>query len=127
MIILDENILEDQRQLLLSWRLGARHIGHDLGRKGLPDEEIVPFLYTLRRSTFFTRDQGFYQQGLGHSRYCLVCMAVGPSDVATYVRRLLRHQEFDTEAKRLGTVVRLSSRGITVWRLHAEQEVHFSW
>lgn len=39
MIILDENILEDQRRLLMSWRVPFRQIGHEVGRKGMKDSE----------------------------------------------------------------------------------------
>jgi len=52
---------------------------------------------------------------------------VGQYAAAAFVRRLLRHPQFDTEAKRLATVVRLSQRGLTVWRLHAEEEIYVDW
>ena len=48
MIILDENILEGQRLLLQAWRLPARQIGLDIGRKGLKDEEIFVLLKRQR-------------------------------------------------------------------------------
>ena len=76
MNILDENILESQRQLLLSWRIRVRQIDEDIGRKGMKDDEIIPFLHGQRRPTFFTRDLGFYERRLCHPRYCLVCLAV---------------------------------------------------
>jgi hypothetical protein len=38
MNILDEQILETQRQLLRSWRIPVRQIGYDIGRKGLKDK-----------------------------------------------------------------------------------------
>ncbi|HXP63517.1 MAG TPA: hypothetical protein VN829_23640 [Dongiaceae bacterium] len=69
MNVLDENILESQRQLLRGWRVPVRQIGHELGHKGLQDEELVPFLLTLRRPTLFTRDLGFYDRALCHLRY----------------------------------------------------------
>jgi hypothetical protein len=37
---------------------------------------------------------------------------------------LLHHRQLDTEAKRLATVIRLSQRGLAVWCLHAEEEMH---
>ena len=43
MNILDENILEDQRQLLLNWRVPFRQISYEVGRKGMKDDEIIPF------------------------------------------------------------------------------------
>jgi hypothetical protein len=59
MNILDENIITSQRQRLRSCRIPVRQIGHDIARKGLQDEEILPFLHQLRQPTFFTRDLGF--------------------------------------------------------------------
>lgn len=127
MNILDENILEEQRLLLQKWRVSIHQIGHDVGRKGLKDKEIIPLLQQLRRSTFFTRDLDFYRRSLCHGRYCLVYMAVEKDEVARFVRRLLRHAEFNTEAKRMGAVIHISGRGISAWRPHAEKEVDSSW
>ena len=127
MIVLDENFPESQRQLLRGWRVPLRQIGYEVGRKGLKDDEILPFLLGCRRPTFFTLDQGFYRRHLCHARYCLVCVDVTQYAAAAFVRRMLRHRRFDTEAKRLGTVVHMSQRGLTVWRLHAEKEVHVDW
>jgi hypothetical protein len=39
--VLDENILESQRQLLRSWRVPVRQIGHELGHKGMQDEDAA--------------------------------------------------------------------------------------
>lgn len=127
MNILDENILASQRQMLRSQHVPIRQVGHDVGRKGMKDDEIIPLLCSLRRPTFFTRDLGFYERDLCHARYCLVCMVVRKNEAAAFVRRLLRHPEFDTQAKRMGTVIRVSRRGLRVWRLHAEQEIALSW
>jgi hypothetical protein len=125
--ILDENIIESQRRLLRSWRIAIRHLGYNLGRQGIKDREVIPFLHRLRRPTFFTRDADFYERRLCHARYGLVQLAVRKDEVAVFVRRLLRHREFDTEAKRMGAVVRVAHVGLSVWRLHVEQELHFDW
>jgi hypothetical protein len=122
MNILDENIIASQRQRLRSWRIRVRQIGVDLARKGLQDEEILPFLHHLRRPTFFTRDRGFYQREVCHRQYGIVGLEVAPEDVAIFVRRVLRHPRLNTQAKRLGTVVRASHRGLGLWRLHAQEE-----
>ena len=47
--------------------------------------------------------------------------------IAVFVRRLLRHRELDTQAKRMGAVVHVAHVGLSVWRLHEEQELHFEW
>lgn len=127
MNILDENILIEQRQQLRYWRIPVRHIGYDLGRAGIQDDEIIPFLYHLRRPTFFTCDWDFYERNLCHARYCLVYLAVAKHEVAFFVRRLLRHSQFDTEAKRMGTVIRCSHSGLSYWQLRIEQEMRTGW
>lgn len=127
MNVLDESIPPSQRRLLRSWRVPIRHIGYEVGRKGMKDDEIIPFLLTLRRPTFFTLDWDFYKRSLCHARYCLVYLDVRQYEAATFVRRLLCHREFDTEAKRMGAVIRVSHMGLSVWRLHAEKEAEFDW
>ena len=127
MNVLDENILADQRQLLLSWRIPLHQIGYDLTRKGLKDDNLIPFLLTLRLPTFFTSDGDFYKRGLCHPRYCLVHMAMDESDTAIFIRRVLRHSEFNTSAKRMGAVIQTSRAGLSVWRLHANRETHYAW
>ncbi len=127
MNILDENVREDQRGLLQRWEVPVHQLGVDVGRKGMKDEEIIPLLHTLRDTTFFTRDMGFYDRKLCHPRYCLVCLAVGKEEVAVFVRRVLRHPEVDTKAKRMGAVIRVSHAGFSIWRQNATQEAYINW
>jgi len=127
MNILDENILEGQRQLLLNWHVPFHQIGYEVGRKGMTDEEIIPFLLKLRQTTFFTVDHHFYRQDLCHARYGLVYLDVEQEEAAIFVRRALGHRLFDTHAKRMGAVIRVSHVGLAVWRLHAKREALFSW
>ena len=104
MNILDENIPRNQRELLKSWRISIRQIGYDVGRKGIQDDEIIPLLHQMRRPTFFTRDSDFFDRRLCHQRYCLVYMDVNKYEASLFVRRILRHPELDTQAKRMGLV-----------------------
>lgn len=127
MNVLDENIPDNQRQLLRSWGIPTRQIGYETGWKGMKDEMILPFLLQLRRPTFFTLDIGFYSRSFCHARYSLVCMDVRKQEAAVYVRRVLCHPEFNSQAKRMGAVIRVSSLGIAVWRLHAERETYLDW
>jgi hypothetical protein len=93
----------------------------------MKDEEIIPFLLTLHRPTFFTLDWDYFKPGLCHARYCLVFSDVARDESAVFIRRFLRHPEFDTQGKRMGTVIRLSYAGLVVWRLHAQQETYYPW
>lgn len=127
MIVLDENVLESQRDILHRRRVRARQIGVDVAPKGVEDEAILSLLVRLRRPTFFTRDLGFFDRSVCHKRYCVVCLAVHRNEVATFVRRVLRHPQLDTIAKRLGTVLRVSAAGLRLWRVHAEEEEVLEW
>lgn len=127
MNLLDENIPAGQRQLLEAWHLRIYQIGFNVGRRGMQDEEVIPLLLKLRRPTFFTRDDDFYERRLCHAKYGLVYLAVQKYEAAAFVRRLLRHPEFNTQAKRMGTVIRVSQAGLACWRLHAEKPVSFAW
>jgi hypothetical protein len=127
MNVLDENVLKDQRQLLLNWHVPIRQIGYDIGRMGMKDEEIIRLLLQLRHPTFFTLDFDFYQRNLCHAQYCLVCMDIQQDKTAQFVRRLLRHKVFNTKAKRMGKIICLSSTGLSVWQLHADQEISLDW
>jgi hypothetical protein len=125
--LLDENIVDSQRQLLYRWRIRIPQIGHEVGRQGMTDEEIIPLLHRLGPATFFTRDLGFYDRRLGHARYCLVCLSLEQYEVASFIRRFLRHPAFNTQAKRMGTVIRVGHVGMQVWHLRAEQEEEMMW
>lgn len=127
MNLLDENIPEHQRQLLRSWRILVRQIGREVGRKGLPDDAIIPLLHHLTRPTFLTRDDGFYQRALCHPAYCLVYLAVGQYEVASFVRRFLQHPAFVTHAQRRGPVVRVSHTTLHLWRQHQTTEEEVRW
>ncbi len=127
MNLLDENIPKDQRQLLESWRVHVRQIGVNAGHRGMQDDEIIPLLQTLRRPTFFTRDEDFYQQHLCHARYSLIFMAVEKHELAPFVRRLLNHPPLNTQAKRMGKVIRVSSMRLAYWQAHEPEELFLEW
>jgi hypothetical protein len=125
--ILDENIPRPQRELIEGLRIPVKQIGFNIGRRGMQDEEIIPFLIKQRRSTFFTRDDDFYGRRLCHPRYGIVHLAVHITEAAVFVRRLLRHQDFNTSSKRVGKVVRVSSGGISFWRINEDRERRVTW
>ena len=127
MIILDESIPRNQRELLISWRISIRQIGYDTGRKGIQDDEIIPLLHQLRRPSFFTRDADFFDHQLCHQGYCLVYLDVDKYEAALFIRRVLRHPELNTQVKRMGAVVRIAHKGIFYYRLHASGLTVLDW
>jgi len=128
MIVLDENIIELQRQQLEAWRMHVRQIGVEIGKRGMKDRnEIIPLLHTLRRPTFFTRDHDFYYPWLRHLGYCLVFLEVKPDEAAQYIRRFLRHPGFRTQAQRMGKVARVHEEGISCWQVGVGKSRGRTW
>lgn len=117
MNLLDENLLESQRQVLRSWRMRVRKVGLGFGRRGMEDEEILTLLHQISRPTFFTRDLDFYDRRLCHAGYCLVFLELGPSEAASFIRRFLRQPTYQTQAKRMGKVVLVRHTGVRFWQL----------
>src|SRR5438552_17992241 len=64
LIILDENVVDSQRQILLRKHIQVRQVGFEIARKGLSDENILPALLQLRRPTLFTSDLRLYDRNL---------------------------------------------------------------
>jgi hypothetical protein len=127
-IVVDENVIASQCDQLRAWQIPFRQIGQDLGHQGMDDqEEIIPLLHRLPHSTFFTRDPDFYDRALCHSSYCLVVLAVRKDEAAQYLRRLLRHPNFNTRAKRMGCVARVGPVEIVYWKRGREQEERLRW
>lgn len=127
MNVLDENIPEGQRRLLRSKRAPVRQIGQDVGRKGMKDNEIIPLLLQMDRPTFFTQDVDFCDRRLCHEGYCIFQLDMPELVLAANIRRLLRHEEFDSKAKRMGAVIRVSPTQLTIWRIHEERERYLPW
>jgi hypothetical protein len=127
MNLLDENVSESQRRLLRSRRVSVRQVGLDVGRKGMKDDEIISLLHQSDRLTFFTFDADFYDRRLCHAAYCLVYLDVEDELIAETIRRFLRHRGFNSKVKRMGRVIRAFQTGLTVWRIHEEQEGRLSW
>ena len=126
MNLLDENFPESQLEALRQQGVRVRWIGPDIGRAGMQDPEILTLLHTLRRPTLFSLDWDFSGPRLCHAGYCLVYLRVRDDYAATYVRRVLRHPALNTQAKRMGAVIRASEPGLRIWR-RDEAEQYLSW
>jgi len=128
MNILDENIIVSQRRQLQSMGIHFKHIGTDIGQRGMKDRnEIIPLLHTLHRPTFFTHDSDFYDPTLRHKKYALVCLQVKYSEAGDYIRRVLRHPALRTEAQRMGKVIWVQPGGLSYWQVGKEIEQVIMW
>ena len=127
MNILDENFPDDQSEALERKRIHVRQIGRDIGTVGMGDDDIIPMLHELDRPTFFTHDEDFCKRRLCHRAYCLVRLDVDPDLMAKYVRRVLRHPELNSKAKRMGCVIEARPSGLTLWRIQQREKAHLEW
>ena len=127
MNILDENIIKNQCELLKSWRIPYKQIGHSIGRIGLQDKEIISLIHNLQSPTFFTRDNDFFDRNLCHSKYCIVYLAVRKEESSVFIRRFLRHEEFNTIRKRMGNVIKVTQSGLSVCHLNMSEIRYYSW
>jgi len=126
--ILDEDISVPECEQLRVRKIHFRQIGVEIGRSGMKDrEEILPLLHRLKRPTFFTLDHGFYHPALRHQGYCLVFLDVWEDEAAEYIRRLLRHAAFRTQAQRMGKVVCVHHNGVSYWQVNVRKVQDLSW
>ena len=127
MNLLDENVRDDQRTLLRQWRIPFRQVGKEISHAGIHDDNLLPLLHRLKRPTFFTLDHGFYHPALRHQGYCLVFLDVWEDEAAEYIRRLLRHAAFRTQAQRMGKVVCVHHNGVSYWQVNVRKVQDLSW
>ena len=127
MLVLDENVPAAQRQLLREWRIRFRTVGVDTAVSGTEDENLIPILHRLSGPTFFSLDRDFYRPGLAHASYCLVWLNVRGREAASFIRRFMRHPLFNTQAKRVGSVVRVHPAGVQYRRSSARRWQSAEW
>ncbi len=93
----------------------------------MSDADVIPLLHGLDRPTLFTLDEDYHQRQLCHSRYGLIHLNIVGSRVAQYVRRVLKHPQLNTRAKRMGLVLSASPQGLSGWRVNQQALVQISW
>ena len=103
--------------LLRKWTT-AGQIGHEVARKSLTDEEIIPrLLLRVGRTTLLTQDRAIYDDHSPHRGYCLLVMPrnASPEQLDHLTRVVFRTVGFGTVAHRLGKTAYVSG-GMIRWR-----------
>jgi len=113
--------------LLREWRIRFRVIGVDLGRSGTADENLIPLFRKLSGPTFFSLDKLFSRPLWLDSRYCLVWLDIRRGEVALFMKRFLRHREFNTKSKRMGKIARVHPDGIHFWTTGERKQYFLDW
>jgi hypothetical protein len=127
MLVLDENLPASQRLWLRRWRIPFRTVGGEVAPFGTADENLLPALRRLAQPTFFSLDRDFHRPMWAHSGYGLVWLDVTDERAAQFIRRFLKHPQFDTQAKRMGTVARVHKEGVQRWRIGRHTPESFPW
>ena len=127
MTVLDENVRHDQAEQLRRWRIPVRLLIEDLAPSGITDVNIIPLLHRRKRVVFFTHDSDFFKQSLRHRAYGLVWLDVLNKEAAEYIRRFLHHPLFDTQAKRMGKVVRATNQELRYWAMGEKGLLKAGW
>lgn len=114
MILLDENVHQQRIMAsVASWYRGQVRSLTTLRPNTLIKDEAIPtVLRSVRQPTFVTTNVAdFWRRIPAHSRYSVVCVALPNErldELSPLLRRLLRLPEFNTKAKRMGKVIRVS-------------------
>jgi hypothetical protein len=124
--VLDELFDESIHEQLKARRIAIDKIGAGFGKTGWLDEHILQALHGSEK-TFHTRDHGFYRRSAAHSSYCIVYYEVPLAEMAAYIRRILRHPQFNTHAKRLGKVIKVTSQRIEFWQRDRSTKSIMRW
>lgn len=125
--IFDENIPASAVQLIQQRVASVAQVGDTWGESGWLDvEQILPHLHRSR-ATFHTLDAGLFKRWYSHRDYCLVYYDVLEAELARWVLKFLRHRQFNTHAKRLGKVVKVSPSKLVYWEFHEPRIKEIPW
>ena len=127
MNLLDENIRQDQGDQLRRWGLKFRWLTREMAHTGTKDPEVIAILHRCHRATFFTHDADYFNRRLIHPAYGLVFLDVFDGQAAQYIRRFLRHPCFDTQAQRLGKVIRVQVSRINYYERSRRRLQRVGW
>ena len=123
--VLDENVIKQNYQALRR-RFSMVKVGDGFGYPSMSDENIRSELHHSKQ-TFHTQDRRFCHPRHRHPTYGLVFYDMEDKDFVSYVQRFLRHPRFNTRAKRMGKVVRVTLEQIEVWEYHHENQEIVEW
>ena len=130
MILLDENV--HQQSLVASiaaWYRGQVRSLTTLRPDTLIKDEAIPIvLRRVRQPTFVTTNVAdFWRRVPAHSRYSIVCIALPNErlhELPSLLRKLLRLPEFNTKAKRMGKVIRVSPSQLQYYERQGDHIAH---
>ena len=123
--VLDEQI-RNVLYRMLKRRRSFDKVGDGFGRRGLTDEHIHSLLHGTGK-TFHSQDSDHYHPNHRHKSYCLVYYEIEDPELVNYILRFLHHREFNTHAKRLGKVIKVTTQYIEYWEVGKQEKTRMEW
>lgn len=129
-IIVDEQL--DEKEVLEPLRrlYSVRRIQDLRPGEHILDDRVPAMLSTVKKPTFITIDQGFWDRGLCSPHYCIFCFVVRLDQqafVPEMLRALFRRPEFRTTACRMGKVAHISASAIEYWEFPVRAAQRLAW
>ena len=130
MILLDENVHQQSiRASIAAWYRGQVRSLTTLRPNTLIKDEAIPMvLRRVRQPTFVTTNVAdFWRRVPAHPRYSIVCVALPNErlhELPSLLRQLLRLPEFNTKAKRMGKVIRVSPSQLQYYERQGDHIAH---
>ena len=124
MIVLDEQLLgRDLEHAIAVWYRGAVLFITDLRPNTVIKDDAIPVLLRQQsRPTFVTiNERDFWRKVPIDEHFCVVCLTLSDArarEIPGLLRRLFRRREFDTKAKRMGKVIRVTDTAISFYTVH---------
>ena len=127
MIVLDEHLqgIGLERAVARWYRGRVCFIASLRPSSVIKDDGIPHLLRSARQPTFVTQNwKHFWQRIPAHDHFCIMCFALPPEqamEISPCLRRLFRLPAFQTRAKRMGKVVRVTSAGVIYYEARDPQ------
>jgi|GEM_PF-5439417 len=121
--LLDEHVIARHAEEIQKKISSVNQIGVDWGEPGWDDiEQIIPHLHHSK-TTFHTLDEDFFKRRLLHNDYCIVFYNIPIKNFVDSVLNFLHHPLFDSHAKRLGKIIKVSLNNIVYWDI-VDHKIH---
>lgn len=121
MIILDEQLLGHQiEQEIAKWYGGTIQFLIELRPHTIIKDDAIPHLLRQQNQPTFVTINGsdFWRKVPIDRQYCVVCVEVPDSrarEIPRLLRSLFRYPEFETKAKRMGKIIRVTRQEISYY------------
>jgi hypothetical protein len=130
LILPDENVYQQSIMASIAawYRDQVRSLSTLRPNTLIKDEAIPTVLRNVRQPTFVTTNvDDFWRRIPAHSRYSIVCVALPNErlhELSPLLRQLLRLPEFNTKAKRMGKVIRVSPSQLQYYERQGDHITH---